>query len=160
MVVIVAILITMLLPAYRWYRERTYRINCAANLKTLYIAAGAYVQANSQWPQIRMVAGGSKDYSKAWIEALKPYGIAHVNWICPAAQRALGGPDFTKKETFRVDYSAGTFDEHASTPYKWAKQPWFVERTDLHGRGPLLIMSDGSLMDMRDAMLLKNDPPK
>lgn len=154
--IIIAILAVMCLPLVRLFRERAYRVACAANLKSLYIAAAGSVQDNQHWPQIRLNSGNTKEYSEAWATALKPYGIAPANWICPGIQARLGNPNYSDPKNFRADYSATTFDDNPATPYRWPNQPWFLERADVHGSGQLLILTDSRVIDLKEAMKLQN----
>jgi prepilin-type N-terminal cleavage/methylation domain-containing protein len=158
-VVIIAILVVLLLPVMQSFRERTARLNCMNNLKGLYTAAGSYVQANQQWPQIPMKSGQSLQYAKAWIEALDPFGLPRAAWVCPSIQIQKGNPDLTKPENTRIDYVATSFDKKNITPYRWPNMPWFVERGDMHGDGNLLILTNGAVVSLNEAKKFKNPVP-
>lgn len=149
-IAIIAILVTLLMPAVGGIRERLNRTKCSANLRGLYQAANAYVQDKGMWPQISSGLLKKKDHSfdRAWIEALKGYQIDKVNWICPTLHEKLGTPDYKKEGEERIDYIGMPFDNKKLTPYKWPKQPWFVERMDSHGNGQLVILTDGSIHDL------------
>ena len=127
-----------------------------ANLRSLHAAANSYVMDNKQWPQIPYAKPGDPQYTKSWIEALEPYGITHKNWICPTIQKLLKSPDYTKTPDLRIDYAATPFDEHYQTPYKWATQPWFVEKADVHGNGNLMIYRDGTIEELKNVRLMSN----
>lgn len=66
--VIVAILSLLLLPVISQMRARAQRVQCMANLKSLYTGAELFVQQNGSWPQIRMSASESdtdeQDYAR------------------------------------------------------------------------------------------------
>jgi hypothetical protein len=85
------------------------------------------------------------DYARRWISALKPYGPAEKTWICPSMQREFGDPDYLTPENTRTDYVATAFDDKPATPHHWAGQPWFVEMGALHGKGQLMVLSDGTI---------------
>ena len=51
-----------------------------------------------------------------------------------------------------VDYLAATFDAKPRKPYEHSNMPWFVETTNAHGNGQLIIFSNGSVMDMKEAI--------
>lgn len=159
--VIIAILAVLIAPGIAAYRERARRIGCTENLKGLYTGATAYLTSNNgRWPQIRWsgeTAQGQVDFAREWYAALKPYGIAWSNYICPSVQARLQNPDFTKDKNNRTDYMPAFFDDNAWTATRWAKQPWFAERQDMHG-GNLFILSDGSLIDIHEARRRSLEP--
>lgn len=148
-IVIIAILVVMLLPATQMLRARAERINCTSNLKSLFVATESYIQDNGHWPQIpaTLITTDIQDhkYSQAWIDALTRYGISRNVWICPTQQRLLEAPDYNKPDKVRIDYMAMPFDTAAFTPHRWPTQPWFVERANAHENGNLVIFTDGSV---------------
>jgi prepilin-type N-terminal cleavage/methylation domain-containing protein len=152
-VVVIGILILLLLPTLAAMRARAQRGQCTANLRTLYIATEAYIQQNGSFPQISMADDDSDsadlNYASAWITALKPFGVSEKSWICPTIQTLLGNPDYMKPENIRVDYMACAFDDKPMTPHQWQKQPWFAEVGDVHGNGNLVILTDGSVNDLK-----------
>jgi prepilin-type N-terminal cleavage/methylation domain-containing protein len=152
--VIMSILMVLLLKATDSMRARAEKANCISNLKSLYTGAAAYVMDKGEWPQVpaRLVRTNSKEYAKLWINSLAPYGISQRNWICPTKQRNMGAPDLTKDENRRIDYNATPFDSRPHTAYLWPRQPWFVEHAASHDGGPLLIMTNGRVMTMREAI--------
>jgi prepilin-type N-terminal cleavage/methylation domain-containing protein len=148
--VIIAILAALLLPVFSKMRARAQRMQCTANLKSLYVAAESYVQQYGSWPQISVSDSDSaeEDYANAWIAALAPFGPTQKTWICPTIQELLQNPDLSKPENVRVDYFATSFDDKPTTPHQWPKQPWFGETGDVHGNGNLIIFTDGSVSDL------------
>jgi type II secretory pathway pseudopilin PulG len=151
-IVVIVILVALLMPAVGMVRKRVEKVRCMSNLRGLHAGAHAYVQEKGQWPQIStvLIRDKKREYDKLWIEALAPYGIARKVWICPTIQREMGAPDFEKEGRERCDYVPMPFDSGKDTPYKWAKQPWFAERGDVHGRGQLVILTDGGTHDLKD----------
>ncbi len=149
-VVIIGILATMLLPAFRMLLGRAERQNCVSNLKSLYTAASSYVQDQGHWPQIETKDIQRPRYALAWIAAFKPYGIAEENWLCPTVQRQLRNPDIRKPDNARVDYLATPFDSGPRTPFKWPTHPWFVERGDVHGDGQMVIFTNSEVKSLKD----------
>jgi prepilin-type N-terminal cleavage/methylation domain-containing protein len=149
--VIIAILAALLLPVFSMMRSRAQRVQCMANLKSLYVAAESYVQQYGSWPQIPVSDSDSaeQDYANAWIAALAPFGPTQKTWICPTIQEQLQNPDLSKPENVRVDYLATPFDDKPITPHQWPKQPWFAETGDVHGNGNLMIFTDGSISDLK-----------
>ena len=149
--VIIGILATLTLPVISTLRARAQRVQCMANLRSLYVAAELCVQQNGGWPQIAMSDSDTAetDYANAWIAALAPFGPTQKTWICPTIQNLLGNPDFSDPNNVRVDYVATTFDDKPTTPHQWPRQPWFAEVGDVHGHGNLIIFTDGSISDLK-----------
>ena len=133
-------------------RARAQRVQCTANLRSLYAAAEMYVQQNGSWPQISMATDDSdaadQIYARNWINALSPFGPAQKTWICPTIQTLMLNPDMSKPENVRIDYVASNFDDKPMTPHQWPRQPWFAEAGDMHGNGNLIIFTDGSISDL------------
>jgi type II secretory pathway pseudopilin PulG len=149
--VIIAILSILLLPAISAVRARAQRVQCMANLRSLYTATELFIQQNGSWPQITMSDSDSaeEEYAKAWIDALAPFGPTQKTWICPTAQNLLGNPDLSNPDNVRIDYGATTFDDKPTTPHQWSRQPWFAEVGNVHGNGNLIIFTDGSISDLK-----------
>jgi len=160
--VIIGILSELLLPAISAFRARAQRVQCMANLRSLYIAANLYVQQNGSWPQIAMgdTDSAEDDYAKAWIDALTPFGPTQKTWICPTVQNLLGNPDLSDSQNVRVDYGAMSFDDKATTPYQWPQAPWFAESQSVHGNGNLIIFTDGSISDVYTVAAKASPAPK
>jgi type II secretory pathway pseudopilin PulG len=149
--VIIGILAVLMIPVLSGMRARAQRVQCTANLRSLYVAANLYVQQNGNWPQIHDTddsEAADKESAKAWIAALAPFGPTQKTWICPTIQSLLLTPDMSNPENVRVDYSATSFDDKPTTPYQWASQPWFIETGNVHGNGNLIVFSDGSISDI------------
>jgi type II secretory pathway pseudopilin PulG len=148
--VIVFILVTMLFPVVRGVQGKAERQNCVSNLRSLYSAASAHVQDQGDWPQVEAKNVHQPGYALAWRQALAPYGIAPLNWICPSVQRELHNPDYAKPTSARIDYLATPFGPGKLTPYKWPTHPWFVERGDVHGDGQLVIFANSEVRSLKE----------
>jgi type II secretory pathway pseudopilin PulG len=153
-IVIIAILAVLLVPVISKLRARAQRIQCAANLRNLYVAADLYLQQNGSWPQIARNTSdtGSAEYARAWIDALSPFGVGAKAWICPTIQNLLRNPDYLEPANVRLDYMPMPFDDKPTTPHEWPRQPWFAERGDVHGSGNLIIFTDGSIGDLKTVL--------
>ena len=154
-VFIVAILAVMALPVLGKLQRRAQVAACATNLKNLYVGANGYVQDHNGWPQIAAPdtrQGHDDAYVTAWQAALAPYGITPRTWVCPELYRQHGRPDLSLPANRSVDYLATTFDAKPRTPYEHSNMPWFVETTDAHGGGQLIIFSNGSVMSLKEAI--------
>lgn len=150
--VVICILIAVALPAYAKLRARAQRAQCTANLRSLHVAANLYIQENRNWPQIRLDGEGEladSEYASQWIAALGPFGATTKTWICPTIENLMQSRDDAAPETSRTDYFAMTFDDKPTTPHQWPRQPWFVERGDVHGNGNLMVLTDGSITDLK-----------
>ena len=150
-IMVVAILAVIALPVISKFRARAQRVQCAANLRSLYVAADLHLQQHQSWPQIRMGGEGEsdwQDYANAWIAALAPFGAERKTWICPTVQSETR-IDYTQPQNARVDYLAMTFDDKPTTPHQWPNMLWFAEMGDVHGNGQLMVLADGSIRDLK-----------
>ena len=158
-IAIIGILAVLLYPAFNWYRERAKKIACQENLKGLYVAASGYVNSNGdRWPQIKYDATKQEKYAEDWMEVLSAFGIGWSNFICPVVQNKLNNPNYLDPSNHRIDYIGGVFNDTPGNCRKWPKQPWFVERQDSHGTGNLIILADGSMLDLNQARELGSQP--
>ena len=149
---IITILVLLLLPSLGHYVSRAEKFKCTANLRTLYFGANNYAQQNGHWPQIdtSLIVKQAPEFARQWIDALQPSGIDQASWICPTTQKLLGNPDLHNSQNVRLDYIPMPFDSKQFTPYRWSRQPWFIERAAVHGSGNLIIFTDGSISDAND----------
>lgn len=148
-IVIIAILAMMVAPVASYLKLRAELTSCTGNMKGLHVASANYVTDAKHWPQIDTKLIGKPEFALAWYDALRPYGIGPINWVCPSAQRLQNSPDLSNPKKARVDYHATPFDTQPQTPYKWPTQPWFVEVGDFHGDGPLIIFCNGNTKSLR-----------
>lgn len=149
---VISILSGLILFTVKSLTARAQRVQCTANLKSLYVAANLFVQQNGSWPQIASAPGGGDDgaqYARDWVAALRPFGPIEKTWICPTMQNLMNNPDYATPGNERVDYVAMPFDDKPMTPHQWPRQPWFVEAADVHGNGQLVIFTDGSVSDLK-----------
>lgn len=155
-IVTVAILAALLLPVIPGIQNRVEFARCSGNLRSLYYGGSAYLQDRGYWPQISgsLLASDRVAYANAWVEALSPYGISRVNWICPTNQRLMESPNIDEPKNHRTDYIAFPFGPKPNRPYQNSKDPWFVERGDFHGDGNLLILTNGSVKSLGEMGLL------
>ncbi len=152
---IVAILVVIALPLIEKIRQRAQVVGCSTNLKNLYVGTNGYIQDHNVWPQIPAPdarQGHDDAYVTAWMAALQPYGITPVTWVCPELHYLRGRPDLSIPTNRSVDYLAATFDAKPRKPYEYSNMPWFVETTNAHGGGQLIIFSNGSVMGMKEAI--------
>lgn len=152
--IIIALLVTMVVPLMAHLKSRAERASCVSNLRGLHAAASACVDTKEEWPQIAttLITSDAPEYARQWNAALKPFGVAPTNWICPTVQRGLGNPDINSKDGARVDYLATPFGRGPILPRKYPTQPWFVERGDVHGDGNLVVLATGTVKSLREIM--------
>ncbi len=151
--VIITILVTLLVPVYGHLRTRAQKVQCMANLRSLYLATDVYLQRNGSWPQIFVKNFPTgQEYANAWVAALTPLGVDRKSWICPTIQEFLHDPSYNNPATARLDYVSSGFDDKATSPHQWPRQPWFIETGDVHGNGNLIIFTDGSIAESNDVL--------
>jgi prepilin-type N-terminal cleavage/methylation domain-containing protein len=153
-IVVISILSVMAMGVMNNVRARAEKASCISNLKNLYVGVSVYVQQEGHWPQIdpQLITRDDNLFAKKWIEALSTKGLSQPNWICPTMQRGLNSPDLSKPENARIDYMGMQFDDNASTPYRWPKQPWFIEKGAVHEGGNLMIWTNGQIVTFTDAI--------
>lgn len=151
-IVIIAILLAMILPGFTYLRAKAERSKCMQNLRSIYVSTTVYIQDHGGWPQIDPATLNTADYPEAWVKALEPYHLSETNWVCPTVQRTLQNPDLTARATRRIDYLATPFGEERHLPYKFPKQPWFIERGDMHGDGQLILFPDGEVKSLKEVL--------
>src|SRR5437588_6353204 len=111
---IVAVLVAISFPLSSQLQSRAQRVQCSANLRSLYVATELFVQQNGSWPQIGESDDeddASADFGNGWIGALKEFGVSEKTWICPTVQNLLSNSDLSKPYNARVDYVATPFDD-------------------------------------------------
>jgi len=138
---------------------RAQKNGCTSNLQSLYAATSAYVNDYQSWPQVSTADISGTTYAQAWITALGPYKISTYNWVCPSVQRLLNNPDLSQQANSRVDYYATPFDTNPSSPTRHSNQPWFIESANVHGDGNLMIMTNGTVQSLNQALIQGAAPP-
>jgi prepilin-type N-terminal cleavage/methylation domain-containing protein len=151
-IVIISILAVLSIQGYAALIYRAQGVNCTNNLRNLYAACSSYVQDNQTWPQIPTTNADKPAFAQAWINALAPYKIQAVNWICPSIQRLLGNPDYTQPQNVRIDYGATPFPPGLTAPTRYPTQPWFAESASVHGDGNLIIYANGDLKTLNQVI--------
>ncbi len=157
MLVIVGVIASLSVGAFESLKNRSRRLACGSNLKSLYAAATAHVSDKGSWPQIpaRLINQNPGDYTSRWLDALAPYGITLKQLTCPAAAVSRRSQKSTSEEGKRalpdfVDYIATPFGRGANAPFQYLTQPWFAETTGSHGKANLLILGNGEVQELSD----------
>ncbi len=160
---IIALLITLVFPAYTFVKARMNFAACTGNLKSIHAGLSVYLQDHAMvWPQppgdLREMADAEEDkLSVWWFETLQPYQVTRKTWLCPG-DRDGHEHDQEDTRTFLSSYGVTLFDETPSNAYRWF-QPWVIESGQNHGRaqGPNLIMPDG---EVRQGIGIDIAPPQ
>jgi prepilin-type N-terminal cleavage/methylation domain-containing protein len=148
-IAIVSVLVVFGYVAWQPLLAHAEGVKCLTHMRSLHASLGAYVQDTGHWPQEPETDSADID-ADWWINEMTPYGgIAEV-WMCPSIKRAqLVMPE---KERWRIHYSPTMFGPEPSDPYKFPTQPWLVELTGMHGRGPNICFPDGSIRQLDDLL--------
>ncbi len=147
-IAIIALLVAVSVPSYEAFRKRGEKAVCISQMRILHSALDSYMLDNKHWPQMPDNVFGAKketDFWKWWILTLDPYGGGEAFWLCPS--------DKVRKEAkteYNGSYMPAQFDSHNFTPYRWAGQPWLIERGNLHRKGAHIMMPDGSIHSSQD----------
>jgi prepilin-type N-terminal cleavage/methylation domain-containing protein len=146
---IVAILALLAVQGYSKVGASAARAKCIGNLRNLHISFASYIQDNGHWPQQPdFPSAYSEQYQNWWLQTMDPYTGSREVWKCPLLKK-LGAYD-SHGRTLQIHYTPTRFDAKPSTPYRWPKHPWLIEVSSIHGNGPLLLMPDGSVRNLRD----------
>ncbi len=157
-IVIIGILAVLFMPAFLKHQESARRIVCMARLKSLYVATSSFMGSNDgRWPRIMPTMSDEAKFAQQWYDVVSQHGLGWQDLTCPSVQRKLGNPDVNDPKLHRMDYISTFFDDRPGTAMKWAYMPWFMERQDMHG-GQLVIMTNGTVVDIREARRLTSQP--
>lgn len=146
---IIAILTSMGGLIYAGLRERAELGQCMSRMKRLHQFAEVHVSEHQTWPYPDHVTPDNEEaWGRAWQQLTEPYDLLPEDLVCPTHQRTMGDPDLNRHP--RIDYLATPFSGGRWAPYRWARQPWFIEVGDFHGNGNLVIFPDGHIESLRD----------
>jgi len=140
-VIIIAILVVLAAPQLQSYLGRAQEAKCTANMRSIITALGSYLPDHSQvWPQAPSIEQ-EKAWEAFWLEALQPYDIDARTWQCPTLW-----PQTSRDPALpQVHYIPMAFGPEPGIAYRWATQPWLIERANGHSQGPLIGFQDGSI---------------
>lgn len=78
---------------------------------------------------------------------MKPYvSNSRKVWLCPTIL-SFQPPEERQKP--QIHYIPTSFDANPQTPFRWPKHPWLIESADAHGKGPLILFTDGSIVPLQ-----------
>lgn len=141
--VIIAVLAAIAVPSYRAQRRSAEKAVCISQMRVIHVALDNFMLDKHHWPQIPdkyFYVDDEADFWKWWILTLEPYGAGENVWLCPSDKLQRESAD-----EYNGSYMPAKFDAHNSTPYRWAGQPWLVERGKLHKQGAHIMFPDGSI---------------
>jgi prepilin-type N-terminal cleavage/methylation domain-containing protein len=146
---IIAILATLAIQGYSKIVASVAKGRCIGNLRNLHVCFATYVQDNGHWPQQPDFSSAySQQYQDWWLKTMDPYTQSREVWKCPLLKKfGAYGSEGGKLE---IHYTPTRFDARPTTPFRWEKQPWLIEVSNIHGKGPLLLMPDGSVRSLTD----------
>ena len=150
LIVVVAMIITLLgvvIPLSSTYMERAKKAKCLSHMRTLHSGLMSYYQEVGHWPQMEEDRWNHSEdeFFDFWVSITEDHGLNRDTWICPsdrALERKL--KEDKGEDDFIGSYIPTRFDEHPATPFRW-NQPWVIERGGFHGKGPHVLMPDGSI---------------
>jgi prepilin-type N-terminal cleavage/methylation domain-containing protein len=146
---IVAILAALAIQGYSKVTASVAKARCISNLRNLHVSFATYIQDNGYWPQQPDFSSAhSQEYQDWWLTTMDPYTKSREVWKCPLLKKFGAYGSGGKK--LEIHYKPTRFDARPTTPYRWAKQPWLIEVSSIHGNGPLLLMPDGSVRSLTD----------
>ncbi len=112
---IIALLISMLLPALKGAREQAKQTVCLSNMKNMGLAVQMYVQSNRDAFPLSRDHGGFQD--GGWINTLEPYAGNKLLYRCPA-DRSHNWFDAAHPEKINV-----RLNSYATNIYMTPEQP-------------------------------------
>lgn len=142
-IVIVLILAALLIPSFQGIRDRAGEAACIANMRSIAVGLRGYMQDNENvWPQGPSV-NEERPWEEFWLKVLQPYQIGPDTWQCPTLTSALAS--VPKENRPRLHYVPTMFGPKANDANRFSTHPWLMERSSVHGQGPLICFPDGSV---------------
>lgn len=139
MVAILAVLMVLVVPAYGMIKRKAEDGVCMQNLRSLHAGFSAYLQDHGfVWPQnpfLKQPDTGNSDNDEAqwFFEQLKDYGPTRETWLCPSERGKWA--EVNDPDHFDSSYVPSNFDDTPNIAYRWALQPWLIERGGFHDKG-------------------------
>lgn len=150
LIVVVALVLTLLgvvVPLTSTYMNRAKKAKCLSHMRTIHSGIMSYIQEVGHWPQMEADKWdhSEEEFFEFWVSITEEHGLNRDTWLCPS-DRALERKmkEAKDKDEYMGSYIPTRFDEHPATPFRW-NQPWVIERGGFHGKGPHVLMPDGSI---------------
>ena len=143
---ILAILISLLVPATERLFAAAQEAKCSSNLRALWVAFSPFATDPEGWPQVPSeIRIGSREEQQWWLDySTSNLGLSAKDWRCPTIDRYARAS--AKASAPLIHYLPTIFDSKPGTPNRWPSMPWFSEMGDVHGKGNLTIRSDGAIL--------------
>lgn len=145
-----AILVSLVFPAYSMFKRKAEDAACMANLRSLHAGFSSYLQDHAFiWPQSPFIKEGTDETSdneeaKWYFEQLKEYGPTRETWLCPSERGKWA--EVNDPDHFDSSYVPSNFDPTPNIAYRWSLQPWVIERGGFHDQGQAnAIFPDGHI---------------
>ncbi|MCF6313352.1 MAG: type II secretion system GspH family protein [Verrucomicrobiales bacterium] len=147
-ITIIAVLATLSIPGFKSQRNKAETVVCMSHMRGLHVAFDSYMIDKNHWPQMPeaiFLSDNDSDFWRWWILTMTPYGGDETFWLCPSDKVMK-----ESKDEYNGSYLPTRFDAKHHTPYRWANQPWLLERGNLHKKGAHILMLDGSIHSSQD----------
>jgi len=143
---IIAILAVLLVPNISGIINKAEGVVCTSRLKNLWSTFSAYMHDGHGWPQVPPgIKIGSLQEQQWWLDmSSSTMDLTKKSWQCPTIARATRGTTKTPPGCL-ISYLPTLFDDKPGTAFRWSQMPWFTEIGDAHGKGSLMIRTDGSV---------------
>lgn len=142
---ILSILIVLAIPNLRHYMARAGEAVCMGNMRSINVGLRGYMQDHANvWPQ-GPTPNEERPWEDFWLAVLKPYGMNDRTWKCPTIDSLLTAGGAAREDRPRVHYIPTLFSAEPGAAFKWATQPWLIERASAHEQGALICFPDGSI---------------
>jgi prepilin-type N-terminal cleavage/methylation domain-containing protein len=149
---ILAILISLLFPALRSVMPRVDEVVCMSRLRGLWLKFAPCATEPEGWPQVpKGIKIGTREEQQWWLDySSNTLGVPEKLWHCPAIDRTSSKAQ-KGDEIPLIHFLPTLFDARPGTPNRWVSMPWFSEIGNVHGKGNLVIRSDGTIVPMTPA---------
>lgn len=142
-ITIILILVSTIYPALEKVTPNAEKVACISNLKNLHTVFSNY--ALEGWPQVPTdIPIGSTAEQKWWLDKTKKdLGLSEKNWQCPTLRRLFRSASQANRPL--IHYLPTTFSSQPNKANQWPQMPWFIEISDAHGCGNLIVRQNGNV---------------
>lgn len=144
-IIILAVLATLSIPQLQRYKDNAGLVVCTANMRAINLGLRGYLlEHRDVWPQGPAVTE-ARAWEDFWLKSAREYGVQDRQWRCPTINSSLAARGIPEDERPKVHYLPTMFTAEPGIADRWATQPWLIERSAVHGHGPLIGFPDGSV---------------
>lgn len=135
----------MAFPNMAKYYANARAATCVANMRSIIFGLHGYLADHGTvWPQ-SPAPPRTRQWDDFWTTSLKNYGISPKTWQCPEINARLLPLADRRSETPKLHYTPTGFPPVPGIAYRWATQPWLIEKANAHGQGSHIGFPDGSI---------------